>query len=61
MGTDENIDVTTHRLTVLGVDEICIFAVDMEEVLEHTEDKARNGKYLGKGMESELTGDCNEE
>ena len=60
MGTDENLDVT-HRLTMLGVDEICIFAVDMEKVLEHAEDKAGNSKNLGKGTETELTGDGYEE
>ena len=47
--------------TVLGVDEICIFAVDMEKVLEHAEDKAGNSKDLGKGTKTELTGDGYEE
>ena len=47
--------------TVLGVDEICIFAVDMEKVLEHAEDKTGNSKNLGKGTKTELTGDGYEE
>ena len=47
--------------TVLGVDEICIFAVNMEEVFEHAEDKAWNSQNLGKGTETELTGDGYEE
>ena len=60
MGTDENLDVT-HRLTMLGVDEICIFAVDMEKVFEHAEDKAGNSKNLGKRTKTELMGNGYEE
>ena len=59
MGADEDFDVT-HRLTMLGVDKISIFAVDVEEVLEHAEDKARDGENLGKGPETELAGESDE-
>ena len=47
--------------TVLGVDEICTFSVDMEKVFEHAENKAGNSKNLGKGTKTELTGDGYEE
>ena len=51
MGTNENLDVT-HRLTVLGMDKIGILAVDVEEVLEHTQYETWDGKHLGKGAKS---------
>ena len=35
MGADEDFDVT-HRLTMLGVNEISAFSVQMKKVLEHT-------------------------
>ena len=39
---------------MLGMDEICIFAVNMEEIFEHAQYKAWDSKHLGKGSESEL-------
>ena len=39
---------------MLGVDKISIFAVDVEEVLEHTQYQTRDSKNLGKGLEPEL-------
>ena len=45
---------------MLGVDKISIFAVDVEEVLEHAEDKARDGENLGKWPETELAGESDE-
>ena len=60
MGTDENLDVT-HRLTMLGMNKVRIITIDMEKVLEHAEDKAWNSQNLGKGTETELTGDGYEE
>ena len=47
MGADEYLDAT-HRLTVLGVDKIGVFAIHVEDILEHTKDKAWNREYLGK-------------
>ena len=38
---------------MLGVDKISIFAVDVEEVLEHAEDKTRDSENLGEGTETE--------
>ena len=38
--------------TVLGVDEIGILTVDVEEIFEHAQYEARDGKHLGKGTES---------
>ena len=60
MGADENFDVT-HRLTMLGMDEIGILVIHVEEVLEHTEYKSWNSKNLGKGTETEWTGEGDEE
>ena len=60
MGADEDLDVT-HRLTMLGVNEVCILSVHVEKVFKHTEDKAWDGEDLGKGMETELRGEGNEE
>ena len=60
MGTNENLDVT-HRLTVLGMNEVRIFTVQMEEILEHTKDKSWDGKNLGEGTETELAGKSDEE
>ena len=48
MGADENLNVT-HRLTMLGMDEICILMIHVEEILEHAENKSWNGKNLGEG------------
>ena len=46
--------MASHWLTMLGVDEIGIFAVYLEEVLEHAKHEARDGQHLSKGSESEL-------
>ena len=60
MGADENFDVT-HRLTMLGMDEIGILVIHVEEVLEHTEDKTRDGENLGEGTISQWAGESDEE
>ena len=52
MGANEDFDVT-HRLTMLSVNEISIFAVDVEEVLKHAEDKSWDGKDFRKRPETE--------
>ena len=46
---------------MLGVDEICIIVVYMEEVHEHTENKARNGHNFSKGTEAQLSRNGNKE
>ena len=53
VGTDENNDVT-RRLTMLGMNEVRILSVDVEEVFEHLEDKTRYCKDFCKGTEPEL-------
>ena len=60
MGADEDFDVT-HRLTMLGVNEISVLAIYVEEVLEHTQNQSWDGEDLGKGLETELAGEGNEE
>ena len=46
---------------MLSVNEISIFAVDVEEVLKHAEDKSWDGENLGEGTETELAGESYEE
>ena len=53
MGADEDLNVT-HGLTMLGVDEVCILPIHVEEVLEHTEDKAWDGENLAERTKAEL-------
>ena len=60
MGADENFDVT-HRLTMLGMDEIGILVIHVEKVLEHTEYKSRNSKNPGEGTISQWAGEGDEE
>ena len=38
---------------MLGVNKVGVLPVDVEEVLEHAEDKARDGEDLGEGTETE--------
>ena len=53
MSADEDLDIT-HRLSVLGVDEVCILPIHVEDVLEHAEDKSRDGENLVEGTKTEL-------
>ena len=40
---------------MLGMDEIGILAIEVEEVLEHAKNQSWNGENLGKGFETELS------
>lgn len=40
---------------MLCMDEIGILSVYMQDVLEHPQYEPGNGKYLGKGTETQLT------
>ena len=60
MGADEDFDVT-HSLTMLAMNEICVFSVHVQQVFEHAEDKPWDGEYLGKGPETKLAGEGNKE
>jgi len=46
---------------MLGMDEICILMIHVEEILEHTEDKSRNSKNPGEGTISQWAGEGDEE
>ena len=41
---------------MLGVNEIRVLTVYVKQILEHAEDKARDGEDLGKGSETEWAG-----
>ena len=43
------------------MDEVCILAIHVEDVFEHTKDKSWDGENLGKGLETELAGEGNEQ
>ena len=60
MGADEDFDVT-HSLTMLGVNEIRIFMVHVQQVLEHAQYKPWDSDDLGKGLKTELAREGNEE
>ena len=60
MGADEDFDII-HRLTMLGVNEVCILAIHVEDVFEHSEDESRDGEDFGKGSKTELVGEGNKE
>lgn len=41
---------------MLGMYEIGVLVVDVEEVLEHTQYEAWNGQYLSNGLKTKLMG-----
>lgn len=45
---------------MLSVNEVGIFMIYMENVLEHTEYKAGDGQDFAKGTKAKLAGDGNE-
>ncbi len=50
MCTNEYFNIT-HRLTMLGMNEISVLVVDVKEVLEHAQYETWDGKHLGEGTE----------
>ena len=55
MSADEDGNVT-HWLTMLGMDEIGILAIEVEKVLEHAKNQSWDGENFGKRLEAEWTG-----
>ncbi len=43
------------------MNEIGILVIYVQNILQHTENEARDGKNLGKGTEPELAGESDEE
>ena len=46
---------------MLGVNEISVFSVYVQQVFEHAEDESTDGEDLGKGPKAELAGEGNKE
>ena len=46
---------------MLGMDEIGIFVVDVEDVFEHTQHEAGDGEDFLECVLAELAGDCDEQ
>jgi hypothetical protein len=60
VGTYKYLDIA-HVLTVLSVNEVGVFVIDMQDVSQHAQHQSGDGKDLAEGAETKRTGDGNEE